>query len=82
MTRSARARPQTAFHARISSPENTPSIRGLENASSMTPSNSPYPPIGIAPVFEPKAVMMPASTRLLSCQSRLVTWKGIRERSP
>jgi hypothetical protein len=48
----------------------------------MTPSNCPWPPIGTAPVDEPNAVMMPASTRSLSCQSRLVTWKGIFERSP
>jgi hypothetical protein len=48
-------------------------MRGRENASSITPSNSPRPPISIAPVGAPKAVMMPASTRSLSCQSRLVT---------
>ena len=35
-----------------------------------------------APVGEPKSVMMPASSWSLSCQSRLVTWNGMRERSP
>ena len=57
-------------------------MRGREKASSITPSNSPWPPIGIAPVGEPNVVMIPASTRSLSCQSRLVTWKGMFERWP
>ena len=63
-------------------PEKWPSIRGLLNARVITPSNSPRPPTATAPVFAPNAVMIPASSRSLSCQSALVTWKGMSERSP
>ena len=52
-------------------------MRGFENAASITPSNSPLPSIATAPVGAPNVVMMPASTRSLSCQSMLVTWNGI-----
>ena len=61
---------------------NVPSMRGFENDASIRPSNSPFPSIGTAPVGAPNVVMIPASTRSLSCQSRLVTWNGISERSP
>src|SRR5690606_4583721 len=51
-------------------------------ACRMVPSNVPTPPTGTALVGDPSAVMMPASTRSLSCQSVLVTWKGMAECSP
>ena len=68
--------------ARIPSPVKCPSILGWRNARRITPSNSPLPPTATALVPAPKAVMIPASTRSLSCQSALVTWNGIADRSP
>jgi hypothetical protein len=55
------------------SPVNVPSIRGFAKPRSMTPSNWPEPPTSTAPAGDPNAVMIAASTRSLSSQSRLVT---------
>ena len=82
MTTAARPVPQSTSHARTCSPSNVPSMRGRLNASSMVPVNSPDPPTGTAPVGDPNAVMIPASSRSLSCQSVLATWNGMRDRSP
>ena len=76
------AEPHSTSHARIRSPVNVPSMRGRRNSFSITPSNVPKPPIGIAPVRAPKAVMIPASSRSLSCQSALRTLNWMREASP
>ena len=40
-----RPRPRATSHARMRSPTKCPSMRGRENDSRMTPSNSPRPPI-------------------------------------
>ena len=61
---------------------NWPSMRGAWNALSSTPSKVPAPPISTARVGEPNAVMIPASSRSLSCHSELVTWNGMTDRSP
>src|SRR5258705_11348674 len=76
------AAPQTTSNARMRSPTNIPSMRGREKLFSMTPSNVPYPLIGIALVGLPNAVIRPASRRSLSCQSALLTWNGMRVLSP
>ena len=64
------------------SPVNAPSTRGARNGPVRTPSNVPAPATGIARVLAPKALIIPASRRSLSCQSRLVTWKRSVARSP
>ena len=51
-------------------------MRGFLNDPVIPPSNVPYPPIGIAFVFEPNADSTPANTRSLYCQSALDTWNG------
>ena len=51
-------------------------MRGAENDPVITPSKVPRPPTSIAPVGPLTALMTLESTRSLSCQSWLVTWKG------
>ena len=61
-------------------PSDPAQARNLEEASRVEEIQTQ--PMGMTPVLAPNAVMMPASTRSLSCQSRLVTWKGMRESRP
>ena len=82
MTRPASPSPQLTSNARMSSATKCPSTRGRLSASVITPENSAVPPTVIALVGAPNAVIMPASTRSLSCRSVLVTWNGMRELSP
>ena len=74
--------PQTTSKARIRSPANRPSMRGFRTSLTNVPSNVPCPPTGKTPVGNPKAVSAPAKTRSLSCQSALVTWNSMLDRSP
>ena len=48
-----------------------PWMSGLLNDFVIVPRNSPCPPTLITPVVDPKAVMIPAISRSLSCQSAL-----------
>ncbi len=82
MTRPASPRPQVTSNARISCATKCPSTRGRPIASVITPENSAEPPTVMGLVGAPNAVIMPASTRSLSCRSALVTWNGMLELSP
>ncbi len=82
MTARPVAAPQTTSKARMRSPANRPSMRGRRTLLTITPSNVPCPPIGKTLVRDPNAVSIPAKMRSLSCQSALVAWKLMRDRSP
>ena len=65
------ASPSSRRTRAVLSAANVPSTRGRLNDSIIVPVNSAVPPTVIGLVGAPNAVMMPASTRSLSCKSAL-----------